>query len=449
MMSKIFVCRHMNHREKYIVYQILGDDEVVLYVGVTKRKLERLTREHFTSNGHLDPSCYHEAQLILYFECISKEDAFVREKYLIKTSNPRFNGTHNKPGIFSFDIPFDWQYFPVDKSRLDTPSSPRSRRHRVRVKHAIPSFEVLKEKLAVSLSLDCSRARIEGPDPALTWFDGEKLAEMIDAQWTACGSPGLLYASNGANLACEGLSLQDWVGHTRCDSPFDDAGLLTTRPHVAVWGAHGNRVPWLKAGDDHAVLNELAGFTLPWHATTGMRSLVGTFATVLDVSVRLYNWRDSYVLTLAYLSEVLNAGARFEDRCLFLTCNLELLLHDWFLHQSHAAGYEISISGVDVQPWQKAPLTVMRNGKRDEVESRWYREAFLAGRGAARRFNQTVWVYSLTEIRGLEVALNVELNRLMDGATDVRYHNQPFAFQNYYQTSRLDRETAPKLLVLD
>lgn len=65
----------MEQGGKYIVYQIQGDDEVVLYVGITGRKSRRLRRQHFTPKGHVDAACYRDATAILYHECISREDA--------------------------------------------------------------------------------------------------------------------------------------------------------------------------------------------------------------------------------------------------------------------------------------------------------------------------------------------------------------------------------------
>lgn len=44
----------MEEKENHIVYMILDDQEVVLYVGRTKRTRQRLTREHFTSRGNVD-----------------------------------------------------------------------------------------------------------------------------------------------------------------------------------------------------------------------------------------------------------------------------------------------------------------------------------------------------------------------------------------------------------
>lgn len=441
----------MERSEKYIVYLILGDDEAVLYVGITKRKHERLTREHFTPSGHVDPTCYREAKLILYTECVSQEDAAARERYLIKTRNPRFNEKHNKPGIFSFSMSFDWQYLPVDKSRLDAPPSRRRRRPGKMAKLEIPSFDVAKQSLGVQLSFDCSPARIEGPAVDLTWLDGEKLDKIVEEAWAECGSPGPFYGAQGAILACKLLSAQDWVGHTEYAAGLDDAEWGERVPYASIWGTLGSRLPWLTARGDAAVRDELTGFVLPWHVKTGLRSLVGTLATNLSVSARLYDWRDDYLLALVYLREVLQAGARVEDRYLLLTQDLQgWLLHDWFVDQSTAVGYKIWVSGVVVQPDQAVPSTICQsNGKRDELESRWHREVFPVGRSAARRLNRAVWVYSLPEIRELQIALEVELKRLLEGATEVCYHGEPFAFRNYYKTSPLAGLDAPRLLVLN
>lgn len=72
-----------------------------------------------------------------------------------------------------------------------------------------------------------------------------------------------------------------------------------------------------------------------------------------------------------------------------------------------------------------------------------------AGRGAARRLNQTVWVYRLPEIHELQIALDVELKRLLEGAVDVWHHHEPFIFQNYDEICPFARRPAPKPLALN
>lgn len=436
----------MERCEKYVVYMILGDDEVVLYIGITKRMIERLTREHFTPNGHVAQACYREAKLILYYECVSKEDASSREEYLIKTQNPRYNEKHNKPGIFSYSIHFDWQYLPVDKSRLDELELRKPRRFRGRTAAGMASFEEYKQTLGISLSLNCSAARTGGPDPQITWLDGEQLGELVNSAWAECAAPGSRYCRPAANYVCEALSNQDWVCLTEYDQRFDDAELRMRERYI--WGSHRNRIPWL-TDRNRVALDELASFMQPWHTKTGRRRLVGTFATNLDVSIRLYNSRDNYFLTLAYLREALQAGIKIDQQYLLLDCDLGPgKLHDWFIHQSAAVGNNVRVSGVDVQPNQRRPYTVWCKGQRVEAESRWNREAFWAGRDAALRLNKTVWVYKLSEIRELEIALNMEFKRLMDGASNVHYHGGPFAFRDDFDVSDIATKTAPKPLVL-
>lgn len=437
----------MEQSGKYVVYQIQGDDEVVLYVGITGRKSQRLSREHFTSNGHVDAACYRDARAIFYHDCVSREDASFREAYLIKTLSPRFNKTLNKPGSFSFSISFDWQYLPVDKSRLDTPSFPR--RLGKKAGFEIPRFDEAKLSLGTQLSFDCSPARIEGPRPELVWLDGEKLDRIVDAAWVEAGAPGRLYGRLATSFVCAILSDQDWVGHIEYPAGANADEVRVGRPCVSTRGTLGNRVSWLSARGEAEVWDELSRSAQLWHREIGLRSLVGTLAADLDITIRVYNWRDDYFLNLVYLREMFQAGAVVEDRYVVLTSDLQHgLLHDWFVHQSGAAGYDVWISGVSVEPGQKKPSTVWgSNRRRNEEESLWHREVFPAGRSVARLLDRTVWVYSLLEIQEVQVALEVELKRLMDGATDVCYHNEPFAFQNHYDLSSFASCASPKPLL--
>jgi predicted GIY-YIG superfamily endonuclease len=384
----------MEQGGKHIVYQIQGEAEAVLYVGITGRKSRRLRREHFTPKGHVDAACYREARAIFYHECISREDASFREAYLIKTLNPRFNEKLKKPGAFSFSISFDWQYLPVDKSRLDTPTSPRRRRKNAGLQ--IPTFDEAKLSLGTQLSFDCAPARIEGPVPGLTWLDGEKLGRIMDEAWTESGAPGPLYVGGSTSFVCAVLSDQDWVCHIKYLRGADTDDVQMTRPCVTTRGELGNRVSLLSARGEAEVLHELSRSAQSWYRETGPRRLVGTLATNLDHTVRVYNWRDKYFLSLVHLWEILLAGTVVEDRYVVLTCDLQRgPLHDWFVDQSRAVGYNVWISGVAVQPGQKKPTTVWDSGRRRvEAECLWHEQVFPAGRSVALLLNQTVWVYS-------------------------------------------------------
>lgn len=436
--------------EGYIVYLILDENEAVLYVGLTKRKHERLTREHFTPSGHVNQECYRDASFILYAECASKDDAVARERYLIKTLHPRFNENHNKPGIFSFEIPFDWKYMPIDKSRLDAQRPSSRRQGRARGDLRTLSFEDAKRSLGVQLSFDCSPAIIEGPGPGLIWLDGEKLHGIVDAAWTELGSPGALRGGLVAQFVCRILARQDWVGHTEYSSGLEEDEMWARSPSLYTWGDLDGRISWLLVKGNDGIRNAFAECVRPWQVEAGLRSLVGTLAMNLDVSERLCNWRDSYILDLIYLREVLQAGARIDERYVVLTDDLDRdLMHDWFRHQSAAIGYKNFVSGVPVEPNQSNPMTIRgAGGKRIELENRWYREVFRVGRRAADQLNRAVWVYPLAAIDELRQMLEIELRRLQDGATDVLYHGEPFTFENYYDIYPTARAESPKPLLL-
>lgn len=432
----------MEQVEKHIVYQIQGDAESVLYVGITKRMSQRLRREHFTQNGHLDAACYRDARAIFYHECISHEDAAFREAYLIKTLNPRFNEKLNNPGKFSFSISFDWQYLPVDTSLLSKRLP--ARRHRRKIPHQLPTFHEAKSLLGVQLSFDCSPAIIDGPIPSVTWLNGDELRRIIDKAWAEAGAPGPLITIDAAFVG-RTLADQDWTCNIDFSCLTEPEDSQPMRPRVCPRGKLDRRVPEVSASGEADVSDELSRHAQSWHRASSPRSLVGTLATKLDLTLQLYNRRDSYLLGLIYLSEVLQAGMLVENRHVILTADLQRgLVHDWFVSQSQSAGYNVWISGVEIQPDQDQSSKVYSNGRLNEEGCRRHEEGFRVGRNVARRLNQAVWVYSLSEVQDLQLALNVELQRLLEGATGVYYHKEQFPFQNYYDRCALSDRPSPK-----
>jgi predicted GIY-YIG superfamily endonuclease len=102
------------------IYQFLNKDEEVIYVGITSNIKGRIRSQHFTEGGHLPKDCYEEAQMVVYSECLSHDDARIKERYLINTLHPKFNTMMNNASKFNFVIDdFQWKYIAIDKSKID------------------------------------------------------------------------------------------------------------------------------------------------------------------------------------------------------------------------------------------------------------------------------------------------------------------------------------------
>lgn len=103
----------------HYVYQFLDANKQAMYVGITCNLKGRLRAQHFTSNGHLPKECYQETEFVMYSECISPDDAKIRERYLINILAPKFNDKMNNGSKFSFTIDdFNWKEICIDKSKL-------------------------------------------------------------------------------------------------------------------------------------------------------------------------------------------------------------------------------------------------------------------------------------------------------------------------------------------
>jgi predicted GIY-YIG superfamily endonuclease len=101
------------------IYQFLNKNEEVIYVGITQDIKTRIRSQHFTAGGHLPKDCYEEAEMVLYHECLSRDDAIIRERYLINILGPKFNTLMNNGSRFPYEInDFKWEYIGVDKSGI-------------------------------------------------------------------------------------------------------------------------------------------------------------------------------------------------------------------------------------------------------------------------------------------------------------------------------------------
>jgi predicted GIY-YIG superfamily endonuclease len=99
----------MNH-----IYQFLNKNEEVIYVGITQDIKTRIRSQHFTAGGHLPKDCYEEAEMVLYSECLSHDDARIKERYLM----------HTQQRLFSRDLIRKVNQDMIDRKPVDTSGLP-------------------------------------------------------------------------------------------------------------------------------------------------------------------------------------------------------------------------------------------------------------------------------------------------------------------------------------
>lgn len=139
----------------HYIYQFLDANEQVIYVGITCNLKGRLRAQHFTSNGHLPKECYEETEFVIYSECISIDDAKIRERYLINVLAPKFNEKMNNGSRFSFMIDdFNWKYLGVDKSKIQNSLEQRNKINEFQHEFLceVPSDENIKSSIETALA---------------------------------------------------------------------------------------------------------------------------------------------------------------------------------------------------------------------------------------------------------------------------------------------------------
>lgn len=103
----------------YYIYRFLDENQNDIYVGITNDIKRRITQQHFTSRGHLSYKCYEEAEYVVYSKCYSKDDARIKERYLINKLSPKYNVVYKNDSVFNFEInDFQWIYIPFDKEKF-------------------------------------------------------------------------------------------------------------------------------------------------------------------------------------------------------------------------------------------------------------------------------------------------------------------------------------------
>lgn len=103
----------------HYVYRFLNKMDETIYIGITGNLNNRIKAQHFGGLGHLPDKCYEEAYMVLYSQCLSEDDAKIKERYLINKMSPKYNVKLNNSSQFSFEIKdWNWQYIPIDKNNL-------------------------------------------------------------------------------------------------------------------------------------------------------------------------------------------------------------------------------------------------------------------------------------------------------------------------------------------
>lgn len=103
----------------YYIYQFLDTEKFPLYIGITNNIKRRISQEHFTSRGHLSDECYIKTKTIIYSECYNRDDAVIKEHYLINKLKPQYNKQCNNENNFNFEInDFKWLYIPFSKEKF-------------------------------------------------------------------------------------------------------------------------------------------------------------------------------------------------------------------------------------------------------------------------------------------------------------------------------------------
>jgi excinuclease UvrABC nuclease subunit len=91
------------------VYKFIDNENNVIYVGRTENITRRITKEHFTKNGHLPKTCYDKCCRIEYAKVKSLNESRLYELYLISKYKPEYNSVFSEGGELTFELPsLEW-----------------------------------------------------------------------------------------------------------------------------------------------------------------------------------------------------------------------------------------------------------------------------------------------------------------------------------------------------
>lgn len=154
----------------HYIYKFLNEKDEIIYIGSTNNITTRIKAQHFNGFGHLPNKCYEEVFLVLYSECVSIDDAKVKERYLINKLSPKYNDKLNNNSIFSFNIEIsNWEYMPINKENLlkKIKKVERNSLKNVNIQHTMKEYSSLdKDKLKIFTIIPCEATllkKIEAP----------------------------------------------------------------------------------------------------------------------------------------------------------------------------------------------------------------------------------------------------------------------------------------------
>jgi excinuclease UvrABC nuclease subunit len=100
------------------VYRFFDEEDKVIYVGLTENIVNRLTKQHFTSNGHLPKSCYDRCERIEYTKVNSPNEMRIYELYFISKHQPEYNTIFAGGGSLTFQLPeLEWVNWDIKRSQ--------------------------------------------------------------------------------------------------------------------------------------------------------------------------------------------------------------------------------------------------------------------------------------------------------------------------------------------
>lgn len=100
----------------FYIYKFLNQHERPIYIGITGDIETKIKLEHFGGSGLLLDECYAAAYMVLYSECVSEDDAKIKERYFINMQSPKYNKKLNDGRSYDYFIgELEWIYMPIDK----------------------------------------------------------------------------------------------------------------------------------------------------------------------------------------------------------------------------------------------------------------------------------------------------------------------------------------------
>lgn len=100
----------------YYIYRFKDKSGDIIYIGRTDNIDTRLSKQHFTVNGHLPEECYERTIKVEYAHVGGESEMKIYELYLINRYTPQYNIVDNRGDTFSFELPpLRWEEYKVNR----------------------------------------------------------------------------------------------------------------------------------------------------------------------------------------------------------------------------------------------------------------------------------------------------------------------------------------------